>query len=104
MVDNQDAFGHSKRKAQVLVTLDDHGELTPSMLAGCCGCSVSNIRGVLSRLRRQGMVDKDDGRFVPGKGQQSVRYCITEEGQRVLSHYQETKDIPAHAPPPGNDG
>jgi len=103
MVDNQDALGHSKRKAQVLAALDDDDELTGPALADCCGCSASNIRSALSRLSGQGMVEKGAGGFVPGKGERTVRYSITEEGQRVLSHYREEKDIPAHAPPPEND-
>jgi len=96
-------FGHSQRKAQVLAALDDDDELTGPALADCCGCSASNVRSALSRLSGQGMVEKGAGGFVPGKGERTVRYSITEEGQRVLSHYREGKDIPAHAPLPEND-
>jgi DNA-binding MarR family transcriptional regulator len=97
-------FGHSQRKAQVLAALDDGEEMTASTLADCCGCSASNIRGVLSRLHDQGMAERGDGGFVPGAGQRAVGYAITEEGQRVLSYYREEMDVPEHAPPPSLDG
>lgn len=84
-----DAVGHSERKAEVLDLLDGSGGMDASSLASACGCSASNIRGVVARCRRQGMVEGEGGDFVPGVGRSAVEYRITEEGQRVLGYYRD---------------
>lgn len=91
-----DRLGHSQRKAQVLDLLDGCECATTEEIADAVGCSESNIRSVVSRLHRQGMIESEGGGFVPGKGTQAAEYAIVGEGIRILRHYRETKDIPEY--------
>lgn len=82
--------GFNVRKKQILQLLDGE-EMTAKDVAEETGVAERTARNHLLRYKRQELLDRDGGGFVPGRGRNAYIYTIAEKGRDRLERI-ETKN------------
>jgi len=79
--------GFNVRKKQILQLLDGN-EMTAKDVAKELEIAERTARNHLLRYKRQELLDRDGGGFVPGRGRNAYIYTITEKGRDRLGRIE----------------